>query len=330
VSGIIIGMTPARRGSLMAATWLIGLGLVFLVRELADLGWAEAWPLFVILAGVASIISRIVRGGFGLLAAPWALTGPIAWTIVGVILLASTTGNLGQGPIELIDEWWPWLAIGFGIWFLVGAVVSAGPDPTETLALPLDGASEASVTIRFGAGSLSTRAATAGHLVDGSFEGGVTFRRNGPGRVELAQDTSHGWPGLERRHDWTVGLTSEVPLDLRIDAGASRNVFDLRDLRVRSVELHTGASDTRMLLPRAAGATSVRAATGADSLTLEVPTGVAARIRTRVVLGSVQIDETRFPKSTGGYESPDYATAENRVDIDVQSGLASLKVISAS
>jgi len=323
-------MNPARRGSLVAATWLIGLGLVFLIREVGDYSWAEAWPLFVILIGVASFVSRAVRGGFGLLEAPWAFTGPIAWTIIGVILLQSTTGNLAQGPIELIEEWWPWLAVGLGVWYLVGAIVPRRSGPTVRLAIPLGGATEAAVRIRYGAGELATRTAAAGLVVDGEFPGGAKYIQHQPGRIELEQDLSNGWPWLDHRSNWSVGLTAEVPLDLRVDAGASRNVLDLRDLRLRSLELHTGASHTRVLLPRAAGATTVRAETGAASLTLEVPSGVAARIRTRVVLGSIQIDETRFPRTAIGYESPDYAAAANRVDIDVQSGVGSLKVVSAA
>lgn len=323
-------MNPARRGSLVAATWLIGLGLVFLVQQLGDLSWAKAWPLFVILVGVASFVSRVVSGGFGLLQAPWALTGPIVWTIIGVVLLQSTTGNLGEGPIELIGEWWPWLAVGLGAWYIVGSIVPHGAGLTETLALPLEGTTEAAVRIRFGAGQLTTRTAVSGQLVDGSYAGGVTYRRSGPGHVELEQDTMHGWPWFDRGFKWTVGLTAEVPLDLRLDVGASKNVLDLRELRVRSLELHTGASDTRILLPRAAGATSVRAEAGAASLVLEIPGGVAARIRTRVVLGSVQVDQSRFPPVAGGYESPDYATAANRVDVDVQGGVGSLRVVSAA
>ena len=123
------------------------------------------------------------------------------------------------------------------------------------------------------------------------------------------------------------GLTAAVPLDLKVDAGASQAVLDLRDLRVRSLELQTGASETRVRLPRAAGATTVRAQAGAASLTIEVPTGVAARIRTRMALGSAQIDQTRFPPTVGGYGSPDYATSANRVDIDVGGGVGSLRVV---
>jgi hypothetical protein len=304
-------VNPARRGSFIAATWLIGLGLVFLIREAADLSWAEAWPMFIILGGVGGFVSRAVRGGFRLVDAPWTFTGPIFWTIVGVILLQSTTGGLGQGPVELIEEWWPWLAVALGIWYLVGAIVPRGR-PTETLALPLAGAIEAAVRIRFGAGELTTRTAAPGNLVDGTYLGGVVTRGLGAGHVELEQDTTYGLPWLDRKSTWTVGLTGAVPLDLRLDVGASRNLLDLRDLRVRNLEIHTGAAEA-----------------GAASLVFEVPSGVAARIRTRVALGSVRVDEVRFPRAAGGYESADYATAPNRIDIDVQGGVGSLQVISA-
>lgn len=323
-------MSSARRGSLIAATWLIGLGLVFLIREVANLSWAEAWPLFVILAAVGSFVSTAVHGRFGGVGALWAFTGSIAWAAVGVVLLLSTTGNLGEDPIEVVAEWWPWFAVGLGAWYVLGSVVSRHPGLTESLSLPLDGVGDAAVRIRFGAGELNVRAAAAGQLADGEYRGGVKYRITGPGRVELEQDTSQGWPWLDRGFTWTAGLTAEVPLDLRVDGGASRNMLDLRRHRLRSLELHTGASETRVVLPEAAGATSVRAEAGAASLILEVPDGVAARIRTRVVLGSVQVDELRFPPVAGGYESRDYATATNRVDIDVQGGVGSLRVRSAT
>ena len=73
--------------------------------------------------------------------------------------------------------------------------------------------------------------------------------------------------------------------------------------------------------------TVVRTEHGAASLTLEVPAGVAARIRTKITLGSTQVDEARFPRSASGYESPDYGTAGNRVDIDASGGVGSLRVV---
>ncbi|HEX5451773.1 MAG TPA: hypothetical protein VFW86_05225 [Candidatus Limnocylindrales bacterium] len=319
-------MTQARSGPLVLASALIGLGVVLLVQRAAELPWSEGWPLFVILVGAVAFVSTVVHGRFELGGA-WAFTWPVAWIVVGVLLLLSTTGRLGQGPGELIATYWPWALIALGIWFVVGAFVPSGRGLTETLALPLDGATEGHVSIRFGAGTLMTHVAAADRLVDGSFTGGVLHRLRGPGRLELDQDTRYGLPWLDRRSDWDVGLTDAVPLDLTVAAGASKAVLDFRELRVRSLELQTGASDTRVLLPRAAGSTTVRAQAGAASLTIEVPTGVAARIRTRMALGSAQIDQTRFPPTAGGYESPDYATSSNRVDIDVGGGVGSVRIV---
>jgi hypothetical protein len=319
-------VNPSRRGSLIAATWLIGLGTVFLIREAANWSWGEAWPLFVILSGVAGGVSVAVswrRGGI------WAFTWPIAWTLVGVVLLASTTGKLSEGPGELIGTWWPLAAIGLGIWFLLGAVFSRGSG-TDQLVIPLEGSADAEVRIKFGAGRLTTGRADPGNLVDGRFDGGVQNRRHGANRIELARDFAYGVPWLDHSSQWTVGLTGDVPLDLRLETGASRAVLDLTDLKVRSLELKTGASETRVILPRAAGITTVKAEAGAASLVIEVPGSVAARIRSRVALGSNQIDEGRFPKVGDTYQSADYDSAENRVDIDVQGGVGSVRVISAA
>ena len=319
----------ARRGPVIAATWLIGLGLVFLVRQALQLEWSEAWPLFLILFGAADIVSRAVGGGVRArgVAAIWSFTWPFVLIAAGVVLLLSATGNLGQGPIDLIANAWPWVLVALGLWFLLGAVIPSGGSIVEQLAIPLAGATEGRIRIRFGAGELTVGPAAPGNLVDGRFTGGVLQRATGPGRVELEQDTTYGLPWLDNPSTWSVGVAADVPLDLRLDTGAARARLDLSEVRVRSLELHTGASDTRIRLPRSAGATTVTAETGAAALVIEVPRGVAARIRSRMAIGSSQIDEGSFPRTATGHESADYATAANRVDLDLQGGVGSIRVV---
>ncbi len=318
-------MNRRGRGSITAATWLIGLGVVFLVQSASAWSWSMAWPLFVILVGVGGLVSALLDspGGLGGL---WSLTWPVAWIAVGGLLLASTTGSLDLGPGELIARYWPWALVVLGVWFLIGAVVP-GRRVTEQLAIPLGNAAEASVRIAFGAGELTTRPAAPGMLVDGTFQGGVKDRLLGPGQVELSQDLERGIPWLDSTSSWDVGLTAEVPLDLRLDTGAYRGRIDLGSLRVAHLELHTGASETHVRLPQAAGMTTVRTESGAASIVLEVPAGVAARIHSRMAIGSTTVDAARFPRVGDGYESPDYVTAADRVDIDIQGGIGSVRVI---
>ena len=237
---------------------------------------------------------------------------------MGVVLLLSTTGRLGTGPIELIAQGWPWLFVGLGVWFLIGAFVPGGRRPLEQLVVPLGDVRQAAVRIRFGAGTLQTVPAAPGNLLDGEFRGGVVHREQPRGVVELEQDTSYGMPWLQRESAWTVGLTREVPLELTVEGGASRTRLDLAELRVRRLQIKTGASETTVTLSRAAGVTDVRAEAGAASLTFIVPNGVAARIRSTVALGSIRVDEDRFPRFGNDYQSADYGSATNRVDIEHQ------------
>jgi hypothetical protein len=313
----------SRAGAIVAATWLIGLGLVFLIRDAAGWSWGEAWPLFVILVGVGSGVSEV---GWERRrpANPWTLTGPIVLIGIGVVFLLGTTGSLGMGVGDLIARWWPVGLLVLGAWFLVGAFWPSAASQ-EHLTLPVTGSS-ASVRIRFGAGDLHVGRSPAGTLVDGTFEGGVVHRLRAGGELQLEPDSARGWSWVDRPLDWRVGLTGEVPLDLRLETGAARGEIDLADLQVRSLRLQTGASQTRVRLPRAAGLTRVSAEAGAAEVVFTVPAGVAASIRSRVALGSTSVDTARFPRTGGGYESPDYATATNRVEIDLQGGVGSFRV----
>jgi hypothetical protein len=114
-------------GLVVAAAWLIGIGLVFLVRDALGLDWGEAWPLFVIMFGGATFVSELVYRTRRLPLA-WALTWPIAIIVVGVLFLLSTTGTLGVGLGDLIGRWWPVALIVLGAWFLLGAAWPGAAD----------------------------------------------------------------------------------------------------------------------------------------------------------------------------------------------------------
>jgi hypothetical protein len=138
----------------------------------------------------------------------------------------------------------------------------------------------------------------------------VLQRRLGSDKVALEQDSRYGVPWLERSSRWDVGLATGVPLELRIDVGASRSVLDLRELRLRRLDLKTGASETRIILPRAAGVDDDRRFAGCGALTVEVPAGVAVRFRSRMGLGSVNVDQSRFPPSRAA--TPPLTTTRRR------------------
>ncbi|HEX6474251.1 MAG TPA: DUF5668 domain-containing protein [Candidatus Limnocylindria bacterium] len=321
---------PASRGAAIGAVWIIGVGIVLLVQQLTDWPWTQAWPLWLVLVGVASLATTLIgrrSGGRWLVDLGW----PLILTALGVILLLSTTGVLGLDAWELITQWWPLVLILLGLWFLVFALFPRA-QPAGSInhvSVPLAGVEDAWVKVRFGGGELNAGPAPPGIALSGAFEAApARLREVGAGRWELEPESwmNWGWSGGAAR--WQIGLTTEVPLELELEVGAAKTRVDLAETRLRRLRIGTGASDTRVRLPKEAGETFVRAEGGAASITFEVPSGVAARVRSRMTLGSTHVD-SQFPQTADGWESPDWGTATNRVEIEIQGGVGSASVVAA-
>lgn len=257
---------------------------------------------------------------------------PLFLVAVGVLFLLD---NFGWLPGNAWNWLWPLLLIFFGLSLLLRR--GAGPEPVEDSA-SLDGATSARLTFKHGAGVLALHGgAGPDELFHGVFGGGIDKRLDRHGdHVEVTvqareQDWAQwmipwNWGG--RGFDWDVRLTPAARLALLLETGASDTRLDLADLRVSDLTVKTGASSTRVTLPTRAGHTTVHIASGAASVNVAVPEGVAARIRGAVGVGSLDVDQRRFPRRNGGsgYESPDFETASNRADINVESGVGSVSI----
>lgn len=247
--------------------------------------------------------------------------------VAGLLFLAGNVWDLNVWAFL-----WPLFLIAAGAWVLWSVLRGPGEVETESLSYPLEEENGARIRIQYGAGRLSVSGGVApGMLMDGEFAGGVRHTRRQSGeRAEILLRTPNDfwsrWPWSPGAHDWDVHLSPEIPLTLKIEAGANETYLDLRPLQVTDLRVETGASSTKIVLPEAAGQTHVKVEAGAASVQIEVPENVAARIESEVALGSVSIDRQRFPRSGKVYASPDYATAEHRVDIHVEGGVGSLTV----
>ena len=171
--------------------------------------------------------------------------------------------------------------------------------------------------------------AESSEIVNGTFGNGLSYKsRVEAGRMEVKLRTSQHawawWPGESL--DWDIRLNHDIPLSLKIDSGASASTLDLSDLKVTELDINTGASSTVLTLPANSGNTHVDIDTGASSLKVSIPSGVAARIRIKSGIAAVNVN-SRFPRLDGGlYQSTDYSTATNRVDMTIDAGVGSIEV----
>ena len=248
----------------------------------------------------------------------------------GLLLL----NNLG---ILYINVWrliWPSFIIAAGVWTLWIATKGNDALDVEEIALPLDGTKNGKMTLSFGAGQVKIKGDVgASELLKGSFAGGVevSSKKDGDFTNLKLKPSSQDFifaimPWTWGAREWNVGLNQEVAWQLHFEMGASDAQIDLTDLRVTDLEVDTGASNTKIILPANAGQTHVDLNGGAASIAFEVPEGVAVRIQVDGGLSSIDINRDRFPRVGNYYKSDDYETAVNKVDINADFGAGTLSI----
>jgi len=250
-----------------------------------------------------------------------------------VFILAGFLFLLDNLGIIRIDVWsliWPLVLIALGVWTLSG-VLFRRPASSEHINIPLEGASKANLQFQHGAGRLRIFSQSMlGDLIEGDFEGGAEVHSSHAGDqldVKLNPPVpgfSFPWSG--RGFSWSVGINSDVSLSIDLETGANEAQVDLDGLKVSDLHLKSGASSTELTLPSNAGFTQVKVEAGAASVNIHIPSGVAARIKTSGGLSSFNVDTSRFPRSGDGYQSPDYESAVNKADIEVEMGVGSVTV----
>ena len=236
--------------------------------------------------------------------------------------------------INLWTVLWPLFLIALGLFIILGRTYGPRSLDTESASMPLQGASRATVRIRYGAGRLQLGSgADLGSLFSGAFVGGLARKVSRTGEaVDVELSIASPFPIMSfpfmwgRGLDWTLSLTDQIPMVLDIAAGASDNRIDLSALRVTDFKLSTGAAATVVTFPSNAGSVKGKIESGAASLSVRIPEGVAGRIRFDGALSSITVDQVRFPRREGAYESPDFASATNKVDLKIEVGVGSVDI----
>jgi phage shock protein PspC (stress-responsive transcriptional regulator) len=308
------GPAPARRrrGSIVGPLILIFIGGIFLLQNMGVLApsvWGSLWrlwPLVLVMFGLELLFGHRLN-----------------W-LVAIIGLIAVVFALGIASSSFVDTG------------------GARPIVAHTYDTLLEGATQAAVTVRFGAGLLSLGPldnAPAGQLATSSYDGpndGVrpSYTVSGAlGRLEYQLNNRAGSGLVPFSNDQPnptrldVRLNPSVPITtLNVQTGAADARLDLSRMQLQNVDISVGAAQTVVRLPEQ-GTTSVHITGGASNVTLEVPPQVAAQFRYTGGLSTFNIDQNRFPQAGDHiYRSPDYERSQNRVDVTLETGVTTIQV----
>ena len=293
------------RPSLIGPLILITIGVLFLLANLGALPltfWeiaARYWPLIFILIGLEIIIGRqSIVGGLVVIVLWIAIVG-------GVIWLSFTQG---------------------------GAPIVGGT--TETINQPLGEIKSATVDLNVGVAQVNVTALNSdtNDLMNGIFVHADNVRVNKAynvagteGRLSLKEDGVNFMLGGSSSSRWDLKLNPGIPIAVRLNGGVGRATLDLAALNIPSIAIDAGVGNLTLTTPKN-GVTTMTINGGVGNVTINIPPGVAAYIRVDSGLGNARIDQTRFVKSDKIYQSANYATAENKIDISIDGGLGNITI----
>ena len=155
---------------------------------------------------------------------------------------------------------------------------------------------------------------------------------------------------------WNIGLSPNLPLDLRLSGGVGESTLDLSGLQLTRLSYNSGVGDTTVSLPGSGsysvdfnggvGKLAVNFAEGAavnanvdagvGEITLDVPDDAPVRLKADGGLGGINVPanfirvsgEDNGLNRNGEWESASYSSADDnaRITIDFNGGVGSLTV----
>ena len=124
---------------------------------------------------------------------------------------------------------------------------------------------------------------------------------------------------------FNLALNEKPVYDFEINVGAVDMNFDFSDYKVSNLELNGGACDIDMKFGDLHDFTEVTVNTGVSDIKIGVPTNSACRVECESVLSSKKLDGFN-KKSSGVYETPNYSSANNVINIEIAGAISDFEI----
>jgi len=249
-----------------------------------------------------------------------------ALILLGVLLFLQEQKIISN----IFTFFWPVTLILVGGWLIMSVYWPSTESSEDTFSVPLGEATSVKYSFSHGAAQIEINGdAPSGQALIGTSGVGMNQQSQLNGdQLEVQVEAGPSFIPVigPSQGVWRYKITRQVPVTLSMEAGASSLDIDLRDVLATHVQLETGASSANVTVP-AHGASLLDVEAGAASVSVRVPEATAARIRVKEGVTTVSVDTNRFPRSDSGiYQSPDYDTAIDRAEINIEAGLGTVSV----
>ncbi len=236
---------------------------------------------------------------------------------------------------------------------------------SDNFSEPLNGATTAQVDVNVGDGNLTIDRLTGGEeaLASGTLQylenqglpAQFVNASNGQATLSLKASSAHQswfrfpWAACNGATEWRIHLNPTVASDITAHSDGGNVVLNLAGMAVTRVLADTGGGNMDVILPDNAadlgvtakagagnvtvelgagitGSNTVNAGSGAGNVAVRIPSDVAARIHATTGLGKAVVDPRFGQIDKNTYQSPNYDSAADKVEITLHSGAGNVSV----
>ena len=250
---------------------LVGVGIIWLLRNLGyiphfSLGAIlQFWPLLLIVLGLDILFSRRF---------PW------IGTAVGLLAVAAVVVYLVSGP-----------SLGLN----TGSTVL-----NETFSEPSQGTSTVKYVIDSASSPVNISVLDEGDaeliLADFTHRGVINFDVSGvqDNTVHISEDFENttwlNWDFSFDRLQWDIGLSPNVPAELRLNGGSGSIEMDLRGLSLNSLALDLGSGSSDIRLPQSSQEYEAEIESGSGSVSIDIPKDTSMTLSLDTGSGSTSVN----------------------------------------
>lgn len=309
------GQSKVKDDGIIGGIILIVIGLIALMVTFFDVEivWSELaklWPMFIIIFGVSLLpLNKLLKS-----------------ILVMVVILASCLLYLNETKEDNISE--------YKHTYTEPAFTNDKEDIDiqEFSESYKNNIKEADVEINYGAGTLHLNSPVA-ELVkaynqsDFIFQDFSVMYEDNKADIVFDVERSISVNGNTFNHnDFYIALNENPVYDFEINVGASSIDFDLSEYKVSDIEVNGGACDINIKLGDSYNQTNVSLNTGVSGIKIAIPEDSGCRVECESVLSNRDF-KGFIKKSSGVYETPNYSSAENIINIEFDGAVSDFEIL---
>lgn len=290
---------------------LIAIGIIALMVTFFDfkIVWEELakfWPVFIIIFGVSLLpLNKVLKS---------------VCVILIIIISCLIYSNEVNGNENLSDE-------------KTSEILMEEVETQEFSSPFKDNTTEASVEINYGAGMLYLNSPVeelvkARNMSDKIVQNlYLEYEGSHADIVFDVEDDNYQVNDIEevKSNRFDISLNKNPIYDFELNLGASELNFDFSEYKVSDVEINSGASNIDIKLGELYDSTYVVISTGVSKIRIGIPNNSGCRLECESVLSLKDFDGF-VKKSSNVYETANYSSAENNIEIEFEGAMSEFEV----